>query len=143
MEYLHADITKIILQGFYTVCNALPFGLDNSTYRNALAIELESLGLKVENEKQFSVLYKEKEIGKLTADLIVNNLVLVKITNFETDIQKQTEIDCKNQLLLTDKEVLLMLNFGMEGKHKRLFLTNDFKKIDSLKSWYKLILTRY
>ena len=128
MEYLHADITKIILQGFYTVCNALPFGLDNSTYRNALAIELESLGLKVENEKQFSVLYKEKEIGKLTADLIVNNLVLVKITNFETDIQKQTEIDCKNQLLLTDKEVLLMLNFGMEGKHKRLFLTNDFKK---------------
>ena len=93
-----------------------------------MAIELESLGLKVENEKQFSVLYKEKEIGKLTADLIVNNLVLVKITNFETDIQKQTEIDCKNQLLLTDKEVLLMLNFGMEGKHKRLFLTNDFKK---------------
>jgi GxxExxY protein len=127
MEYLHADITKIILQGFYTVCNALPFGLDKSVYRNALAIELESLGLKVENEKQFSVLYKDKEIGKFVTDLVVNNLVILKITNFEID--KQTELVSKNQLLLTDKEVLLMLNFGMEGIHKRLFLTNDFKKL--------------
>jgi GxxExxY protein len=128
MEYLHADITKIILQGFYTVCNALPFGLDNSVYRNALAIELESLGLKVENEKQFSVLYKDKEVGKLSADLVVNNLVILKVTNFENEVDKLTELICKNQLLLTDKEVLLMLNFGMEGTHKRIFLTNDFKK---------------
>jgi GxxExxY protein len=128
MEYLHADITKIILQGFYTICNALPFGLDNSFYRNALAIELESLGLKVENEKQFSVLYKDKEVGKLVADLVINNLVLVKITSLETDIDKQAEIISKNQLLLTDKEVLLILNFGIEGQHKRLFLTNNFKE---------------
>jgi GxxExxY protein len=128
MEYLHADITKIILQGFYTVCNALPFGLDNSFYRNALATELESLGLKVENEKQFSVLYKDKEVGKLTADLVVNNLVILKVTNFENEVDKLTEVVSKNQLLLTDKEVLLMLNFGIEGTHKRLFLTNNFKK---------------
>jgi GxxExxY protein len=128
MEYLHADITKIILQGFYTVCNALPFGLDNSVYKNALAIELESLGLKVENEKQFSILYKDKEVGKLVTDLVVNNLVILKITNFETDVDNQTELVSKNQLLLTDKEVLLMLNFGIEGTHKRLFLTNNFKK---------------
>jgi GxxExxY protein len=128
MEYLYADITKIILQGFYTVCNALPFGLDNSIYRNALAIELESLGLKVENEKQFQVFYKDKEVGKLIADLVVNNLVILKVTNFETEFDKQTEVVSKNQLLLTDKEVLLMLNFGMEGKHKRIFLTNDIKK---------------
>jgi GxxExxY protein len=128
MEYLHADITKIILQGFYTVCNTLPFGLDNSIYRNALAIEMESLGLKVENEKQFSLLLTDKEVGKLIADLVVNNLVILKITNFETEFDKQSEIVSKNQLLLTDKEVLLILNFGIEGKHKRIFLTNDFKK---------------
>ena len=128
MEYLHADITKIILQGFYTVCNALPFGLENSVYRNALAFELESLGLKVETEKQFPVLFKGKEVGKLITDLVVNNLVIIKTDNFETDINKETELVGKNQLLLTDKEVNLILNFGIEGQHKRLFLTNDFKK---------------
>jgi GxxExxY protein len=128
MEYLHADITKIILQGFYTICNDLPFGLDISVYRNALEIELESLGLKVETEKQFPILYKGKEVGKLVTDLVVNNLVIIKITNLETDIDRKTEITAKNQLLFTDKEVLLILNFGIEGEHKRLFLTNDFKK---------------
>ena len=128
MEYLHADITKIILQGFYTICNALPFGLDISVYRNALEIELESLGLKVETEKQFPILFKNKEVGQLVTDLVVNNLVIIKITNLETEIDRKTEIAAKNQLLFTDKEVLLILNFGIEGQHKRLFLTNDFKK---------------
>jgi GxxExxY protein len=128
MEYLHSNITKIVLQGFYSVCNALPFGLDNSVYKNALAIELESLGLKVEKEKQFSILYKNKEVGNLTTNFLINDLVILKITMIETDINNQSEADAKNQLLLTDKEVLLILNFGIEGTHKRLFLTTNFKK---------------
>ena len=128
MEYLHADITKIILQGFYSVCNALPFGLENSIYRNALASELVSLSLQVETEKQFPILFKNTEVGKLITDIVVNNLVIIKITCFETEINKETGLVANNQLLLTDKEVLLILNFGIEGNHKRLFLTNDFKK---------------
>ena len=127
MEYLHADITKIILQGFYSVCNALPFGLENSIYRNALASELVSLSLQVETEKQFPILFKNTEVGKLITDIVVNNLVIIKITCFETAINKETELVANNQLLLTDKEVLLILNFGIEGNHRRLFLTNNFK----------------
>ena len=128
MEFLHADITKIILQGFYTVCNALPFGLDKTIYRNALAIELASLSLQVETDKQFPILFKHTEVGKLITDILVNNLVIIKVTCFETAINKETELVANNQLLLTDKEVLLILNFGIEGNHKRLFLTNNFKK---------------
>ena len=63
MEFLHDDINKIILQSFYTVCNALPFGLDKTIYRNALAIELTSLSLQVETEKQFRFLFKNTEVG--------------------------------------------------------------------------------
>ena len=86
------------------------------------------MGLKVETEKQFPILYKNKEIGKLVTDLVANSLVIIKITNLETEIDRSTELSAKNQLLFTDKEVLLILNFGIEGEHKRLFLTNDFKK---------------
>jgi len=128
MEFLHADITKIILQGFYTVCNALPFGLDKTIYRNALATELTSLSLQVETEKQFPILFKNTEVGKLITDIVVNSLVIIKVTCFETAIDKETEHVANNQLLLTDKEILLILNFGIEGNHKRLFLTNNFKK---------------
>jgi GxxExxY protein len=110
---LHSDITKIVLQGFYAVCNALPFGLDISVFKNALTIELESLGLKVEKEKAFAIIYKDKEVGKTTTDFLVNDLVILKITNIETDIDNQSEANAKNQLLLTDKEVLLILNFGI------------------------------
>ena len=134
MGYLHADITKIILQGFYTVCNALPFGLDNNCYINALAFELEILGLKIDTEKQFPILYNGKEIGKLKTHLLVNNLVIVAVSNFESLISEGTELVAKNQLLLTDKKVILLLNFGKESTHKRLFLTNDFKKLGNSQS---------
>ena len=120
--------------GFFTACNALPFGLDNNCYINALAFELENLGLKVDTEKQFSILYNRKEIGKLKTDLLVNNLVIVAVSNSESLISEGTEFVAKNQLLLTDKEVLLILNFGKEGTHKRLFLTNDFKKLGNSQS---------
>ena len=73
-------------------------------------------------------MFKKKEVGQLVTDLVVNNFVIIKITNLETEIDRKTEIAAKNQLLFTDKEVLLILNFGIEGQHKRLFLTNDFKK---------------
>jgi len=72
-------------------------------------------------------LFKHTEVGKLITDIVVNNLVIIKITCFETAINKETELVANNQLLLTDKEVLLILNFGIEGNHRRLFLTNNFK----------------
>ena len=92
MEYLHADITKIILQGFYTVCNGLPFGLDKTIYRNALATELTSLSLQVETEKQFPILFKNTEVGKLITDIVVNSLVIIKVTCFETAIDKKQNL---------------------------------------------------
>ena len=70
---------------------------------------------------------KAKKSEKSIVDLVVNNLVIIKISNFETTINQETELIGKNQHLLTDKEVLLMLNFGIEGQHKRIFLTNEFK----------------
>ena len=79
-------------------------------------------------------MYNGKVFGKLKTDLLVNNLVIVAVSNFESVISEGTELVAKNQLLLTDKEVLLILNFGKEGTHKRLFLTNDFKKLDNSQS---------
>jgi hypothetical protein len=44
------------------------------------------------------------------------------------------QLNIENKNLLTDKEVLLMLNFRMGGKHKRIFLTTDFKKYTARKA---------
>ena len=52
MELLHGDISSTILKAFFTVANALPFGLEKTLYANALNIELQSLGLQTETNKQ-------------------------------------------------------------------------------------------
>ena len=128
MELLHGDICSTILKAFYGVCTVLPTGLDKGFYTNALEIELQTLGLTVEVNKNISVLYKDKSIGELTIDIVVNNLVLIKIDNQKGFIEVEQIELTKNYLKLTSFEVLLLLNFGLELDHKRLFMTNDFKK---------------
>ena len=128
MELLHGDICSTILQGFYAVGNALPYGLEKIFYKNALIIELQTLGLKVEENVQQELFYKSKPIGKLNFELVINNSVLIKIDSQKNLIETEQVELSKNYLKLTDFEVLLFLNFGIELEHKRLYLTNDFKK---------------
>ena len=126
MELLHSDISSTILKGFYTIANVLPFGLDKSFYSNALTIELQQLGLKVENNKQQEVKYKNQTIGQFTFDLVANNAVVVQVSVDKTFVADNIEL-AKKYLKLTDFEVLLLLNFGIESEHKRVFLSNNYK----------------
>ena len=128
MELLHGDNCSTILQGFYSVDNALPFGLEKSFYTNALIIELQNLSLKVQENVQQEIFYKQKSIGELTLDLVVNNLILVKLYNQKQQIETEQIELSKNYLKLIEFEVLLLLNFSVELEHKRLFLTNEYKK---------------
>ena len=127
MELLHADVTSTILKGFYAVANDIPFGLDKSFYCNALTIELQQSGLKIDNYKTINVKYKDSVIGQLTIDLVVNNAVLVKILSEDAIISPEKIELSKNYLRLSNFEVLLILNFGIETEHKRIFLSNDYK----------------
>ncbi len=127
MELLHSDISSTILKGFYTVANALPFGLDKDFYCNALTIELQQLGLKVEHNKQQEVKYKDQAIGQFTFDLVVNNLLLVQVSTDKGFIETEQIELSKNYLKLTEFEVLLLLNFGLDADHKRVFLSNNYK----------------
>jgi GxxExxY protein len=128
MQLLHSDICSTILKAFYSIANALPFGLDKSFYTNALAIELQILGLKTEADKPQTVFYKKQKIGELNIDIVVDNVVPIKVDNQKGFIENEQMERAKNYLKLTDFEVLLLLNFGIEADHKRLFLTSDFKK---------------
>ena len=126
MELLLNDISSTILKGFYAVANALPYGLEKSFYSNALTIELQQLDLKIDNNKQQEVKYKDQTIGQFTFDLVANNAVVVQVSTDKTFVADNTDL-AKNYLKLTDFEVLLLLNFGVEAEHKRVFLSNNYK----------------
>lgn len=127
MDFLHSEITNKILKAFFTVCNSFPFGLETSIYTNALALELAELGLEPQVRKSMPIVYRATEVGSFTADIVVNKLVLLRIISRDTELEKADEKLVKNQLILSDIEVSLILNFGIEGYYKRVFLSNDYK----------------
>ena len=127
MELLHAEITDKILTAFYGFRNKLPIELDLTFFKNALEIELLEIGLSTEKNKEHEIIYKQKQIGKLTTDLVVNEKIVLKFVSEKLEISEKHHIEMKNFLRLTNYELGLILNFGADGNHKRVLLTNDFK----------------
>jgi GxxExxY protein len=128
MQYLHSDITGAILKGFYTICSSLSSGLELPIYKKAIRAELEYLKLKVEENKNFQIVYRNSIIGNICYDFLINDCVGLRITNTQTDITDKDVEYFRNYLKETSIEVALILNFGIEGHHKRIFLGNDCKK---------------
>jgi len=98
-----------------TVLNALGPGLDEKIYARALVVELEAAGLEVSQQENFPVIYREKEIGRLIPDLIVNDEVLVE-TKIAESFASAHEAQILGYLAITGLRVGLWLNF----KHARL-----------------------
>lgn len=140
-KYLHSDITSSILQAFYTVLKRLPLGLSIDVYKRALELECEYLGLKTERDKEIIIHYREKSVGSLIIDMVINNSVIVKITKDE-NINEQSILEVKNQLRISEYEVSLILNTAQDGQHKRYVFTND-KKNKTEKDWQRLTKTDF
>ena len=61
-------------------------------------------------------------------ELLINNCIgLIVLTN-TTDINDKEITNTRSLIKLIPLEVILILNFGIEGNHKRIFLGNEFKK---------------
>jgi len=98
-----------------SVLNTLKPGLDEKLYENALVIELQKRGHKVEQQRRFPVHYDGQPIGTLIPDLIVDGLVIAdpKVVSEFTD----THIaQMPGYLAISELELALLLNF----KHAKL-----------------------
>ncbi|MFO7526372.1 MAG: GxxExxY protein [Ignavibacteriaceae bacterium] len=125
-NYLHSEITDLIIKAFYIVYNKLGYGFLERVYENAMMIELTRVGLKAEKQKLLKVFYDEFEVGAYFADITVNDSVIVKLKAAEAICQEH-EAQLVNYLKATDIEVGLLLNFGKEPKFRRRVLTSEFK----------------
>jgi len=107
---LHQELTRAIIGCAMTVIRELRPGLDEKLYENALVIELEAAGHRPDQQRQFPVHYRERLIGTLIPDLIVDDLVIVdtKVVNAFTDAHIAQMI---GYLAITGLEVALLLNF--------------------------------
>jgi GxxExxY protein len=122
-QYLHKELTSLIINCFYTVYNELGYGFLERVYENALKLELESEGLFVEKQKPVVVLYNEIPVGEYFADLIVENIVILELKAAET-LCEEHEYQLINYLKATNIEIGLLLNFGKKPQVKRKIFTN-------------------
>lgn len=126
-NYLHSDITGLIIKAYYKVYNTLGFGFLERVYENAILIELKKQGLKCEPQRQIDVFYEGQNVGLYFADIVVNDVVIIELKAVE-NVAKSHEAQLVNYLRATEIEVGLLLNFGKEPHHKKRVLTNDYKE---------------
>jgi len=126
-KYKHKEVTDKIIQAFYSVYNELGFGFLENVYQNALYFELIDRGFNVEPQKAIDVYYQTRLVGKYKADLVVDDLVILELKAVDYLVPEH-ELQLINYLKATDKEVGLLLNFGIKPEIRRKAFDNDRKK---------------
>jgi GxxExxY protein len=121
---IHKELSEKIIGAAMTVLNELRPGLDEKLYENALVLELTVQGLRVQQQREFSVYYREHFIGKLVPDLIVEEKVIVdpKIVECFHDRHIAKML---GYLAITGMDLALLLNF----KSSRLEWKRVLRKI--------------
>jgi GxxExxY protein len=110
----HEDLTRKIIGCAYAVFNKLGFGFLESVYRKAMMIELGKAGIEVEEERPITVYYDEYVVGKFSADLYVEETVVVELKSVQNMV-KDHEVQLVNYLKGTRKNIGLLINFGPSG----------------------------
>ena len=127
-KYKYNELTDKIIQAFYCVYNELGFGFLENVYQNALYFELQNRDFKVEPQKTIDVFYQNQIVGKYKADLVVNDLVILELKAVDFLLDEH-ELQLINYLKATDKEVGLLLNFGMKPEIRRKAFDNSRKNL--------------
>ena len=122
-QILYQNITSQIISCFYKVYNTLGFGFLEKVYENALKIELEKAGLKVQKQRAIDVNYEGQLVGEYFADLIVEDKIILELKAVESLIQEH-EYQLINYLKATEIEIGLLLNFGKKPEIRRKIFSN-------------------
>jgi GxxExxY protein len=115
------DLTYKIRGAIFEVNRVLGHGFLEKVYENALMIELQERGLKVENQVPISVQYKNREVGEYFADIVVENEVILELKAVES-IQRIHEAQILNYLKATDFKLGFLVNFTHPKAEIRRFV---------------------
>ena len=112
------DVGEQVLGAAYVVLNTLGAGFVEKVYENALAWELRRMGLNVEQQHPVAVYYEGVVVGEFTADLVVENLVIVELKAAKA-LDDVHMAQCINYLKATGMKLCLLLNFGKTKLEER------------------------
>lgn len=119
------DLAGQIIGCAMEVHRELGHGFCESVYHKALIVELSSKGFEVSSEHIIKVFYKSNIVGEFSADLFVNNSVIVEL-KAASSIHKAHEVPLVNYLNATNQPEGVLINFGVASlQFKKKF--KDYK----------------
>lgn len=110
-EYPKRELTEKIIKAAFAVHNRLGSGFVEKVYENAMAKELQSMGLAVEQQKPLNVIYGGDSVGDFSVDLLVEESVVVELKAVRI-MEKSYEDKLLHYLKASNLPVGLLLNFG-------------------------------
>ena len=112
-KLLHEEITSDIIGAAFDVQKGLGYGFFEKVYENALIVELQERGRKIEQQVPIDVHYKGERIGHYVADLVVEGKVLMELKTGKELIPRY-EAQLLHYLKATGIKVGLLINFGVK-----------------------------
>ncbi len=105
------ELSQRVIGCALTVAGALGTGFAEKNYENALAHEIRKAGLAVARQRGITVWYDGIIIGEYTADLLVEEVLLVELKTVKA-LEDSHRGQCLNYLKATGLRLCLLLNFG-------------------------------
>lgn len=121
-EYLHQELTKDILASAFRVHNSIGCGLLEKVYGNAMSWDLKLNNRQVVEEKEYKVVYREREVGVYYGDLVVDEKVIVEVKAVEK-LDNVHRAQLLNYLRISGLRVGLLLNFAnLKLEYERIII---------------------
>ena len=113
-------LTGVVIESVIAVHRTLGPGFLESTYRNALEIELADRGMGVEREKEIDLYYKNKPVGRHRLDLVVEGAVVLELKAVES-LNKNHYAQIRAYLFASGISTGLLINFaGHKADYRRV-----------------------
>ncbi len=115
-------LTEKIIACCFRVHTELGPGFHEKIYHNSLKLVLKEAGLNFETEKEFGVFFKDKKVGLLRLDLIVESKVIVEIKALTTVVPDVFKYQLLSYLKVSGLHVGLLINFGSKSCQIKRFM---------------------
>lgn len=117
-EFLYSDITYKIRGACFKIWKEFRGAFKEKIIERALAKELQNQGLRVDTQKQISVLYNSEKMGEYIPDMIIDDKVLLELKS-KTFLTKEDEKQFWLYLKGSEYRLGLLINFGKKLEIKR------------------------
>jgi GxxExxY protein len=107
-------------------------GFQERVYKNALLIAMKQEGLQVEVEKPFEVIFRDRIIGRYSADLVVGKMVIIELKCCEC-LVREHQAQLFNYLKISGLPIGLLINFRRRKlDYQRLHQSEVFKSEEEI-----------